>query len=100
MDSKVQISVSGAAAPEAYADAECPNAKRQCTRTCACAGSQDFTEPLESPLTSGLLVAPTMSTRRSAADGSQPSIWISSSVFSRRLASCSPEQGGYALVIS
>ncbi len=40
--------------------------------------------------TSGLLVAPTSSTLLSALLGSQPSICTSISVFSRRLASCSP----------
>mmetsp|Transcript_21609 Transcript_21609/g.60058 ORF Transcript_21609/g.60058 Transcript_21609/m.60058 type:complete len:351 (-) Transcript_21609:795-1847(-) len=39
---------------------------------------------------SGRLVAPTSSTRRSAELGSQPSIWTSISVFSRREDSCSP----------
>lgn len=40
--------------------------------------------------TSGLLVAPTSSTRREELVGSQPSICTSISVLSRRLASCSP----------
>jgi len=42
------------------------------------------------PRASGRLVAPMSRMRRSAADGSQPSIWTSSSVLRRRLASCSP----------
>mmetsp|Transcript_35284 Transcript_35284/g.99464 ORF Transcript_35284/g.99464 Transcript_35284/m.99464 type:complete len:201 (-) Transcript_35284:180-782(-) len=39
---------------------------------------------------SGRFVAPTISTRRSLLEGSQPSICTRSSVFRRRLASCSP----------
>lgn len=47
-------------------------------------------QQMQKGFTSGRLVAPTSSTRRSAEEGSQPSIWTSISVFSRRLDSCSP----------
>ncbi len=54
---------------------------KQMSHTCAAAACQS---------TSGLLVAPTSSTLLAALLGSQPSICTSISVFSRRLASCSP----------
>ena len=54
---------------------------KQISHTCKAAACQS---------TSGLLVAPTSSTLLSALLGSQPSICTSISVFSRRLASCSP----------
>lgn len=57
---------------------------------CLQPASSSCTCPAPALLTSGRLVAPISSSRAPLLLGSHPSIWINSSVFRRRLDSCSP----------
>ena len=72
--------------------------RRVCRAALALRRSQTSAQQRRAP-TSGRLVAPTSSTRRSALLGSQPSICTSSSVFKRRLASCSPVGGARRVAV-
>lgn len=80
---------------QCMAHAAACNARRMLQRACmahaaACKQMSHTYKAAGCQSTSGLLVAPTSSTLLSALLGSQPSICTSISVFSRRLASCSP----------
>lgn len=71
----------------------CPSAVLQQARLRTACGPVRPSQP--QILTSGRLVAPMSSTRRSAREGSMPSIWMRISVLRRRMDSCSPWGGDW-----